>query len=117
MPDVYRTLSWRTIIATRRVSFSQAFSKDLEFRLSNRNRTDVLLSPEQRTAVFREVAGNAAIYCDPRLGESIAGACAEIMSPGRRSDLVEAGFENVKRFSWDVTADQIARIYEKLAIK
>jgi glycosyltransferase involved in cell wall biosynthesis len=63
--------------------------------------------------VFREVAGEAAIFFDSRLYERLASAIATANEPGIRARLVEAGFENVRRFSWDAAAEKTYQLYEE----
>jgi glycosyltransferase involved in cell wall biosynthesis len=65
--------------------------------------------------VFREVAGEAAVFFDPRLGERLAEAVATACGPGVHHRLREAGRENVRRFSWDRAADQTLAVYEEAA--
>lgn len=51
-----------------------------------------------------EVAGDAAVYVNPDNYDEAARALADILNDDdRRRQLVEKGFENVKRFSWDRT--------------
>jgi glycosyltransferase involved in cell wall biosynthesis len=64
-------------------------------------------------SVFHEVAGEAALFFDPRLGERLAEAVALAREPGVRRRLVAAGGENVRRFSWDRTAEQTCAAYEE----
>jgi glycosyltransferase involved in cell wall biosynthesis len=65
--------------------------------------------------VFREVAGEAAVYFDPRLGERLATAVAEAVEPSRRRLLLLAGQENVRRFRWADTAERMAAVYDEAA--
>ncbi len=65
--------------------------------------------------VFREVAGQAAVFFDPRIGERLAAAVAEACEPDIRHRLVEAGRENARRYSWDRTAAGYAAAYEEAA--
>ncbi len=65
--------------------------------------------------VFREVAGEAAIFFDPRLGESLARVVAAASETEARHRLVEAGNENYRRFSWDRAAQQTLSVYEEAA--
>ncbi len=54
--------------------------------------------------VFREIAGDGALYFDPQSSEEIARkmVCLE-EHPDLRSDLINRGEENQVRFSWDNT--------------
>jgi mannosyltransferase len=66
--------------------------------------------------VFHEVAGtDGALFFDPRLPESLAGAVAAVTDTGLRKRLVEAGRANVGRFSWDRCAEQTMAVYEEAA--
>lgn len=65
--------------------------------------------------VFHEVAGDAAVFFDPRVGERLAEAVAIACEPESRRRLVEAGYENVRRFTWDHTAEQTLAVYQEVA--
>ena len=67
------------------------------------------------TPVFHEVAGNGALFFDPRLGERLAEAVATACEAKVRNRLVETGHENVRRFSWDRAAEQILAVYQEAA--
>ena len=60
------------------------------------------------TSSLPEVGGSAALYCDPYSPESIAD-CLKIIveNTALRSNLIQLGFDQVKRFDWASTADQI----------
>lgn len=61
-----------------------------------------------------EVAGEGAILVDPENSEAIANAVHQIISSEEiKKDLIEKGFENVKRFSWEKCAREIADILTK----
>jgi glycosyltransferase involved in cell wall biosynthesis len=58
-----------------------------------------------------EVAGNGAVLIDPKNIEEIAEAVQKLISDeGYKNDMIEKGRENVKRFSWDKCAKEIAEI-------
>jgi glycosyltransferase involved in cell wall biosynthesis len=58
-----------------------------------------------------EVAGDGAILIDPTDSNELAGKIFEIISnEEKKKDLGEKGFENVKRFDWDICASEIAII-------
>ena len=63
--------------------------------------------------VFREVAGDAGVFFDPRLSERLAEAVAAVCEPSCSHRLRDAGLENVRRFSWDRTAEQTLALYEE----
>lgn len=63
---------------------------------------------------FPEIAGNAGIYFDPYSEESIAESIREVIYNDRkRSELIVAGNERLKLFSWE----KAARLTEKTYLK
>lgn len=63
-----------------------------------------------------EVAGDSALLVDPYSVESISKAIKEILNNKKISDnLIEKGFENIKQFSWEKTAAETVKVYEKIA--
>ena len=61
-----------------------------------------------------EVAGEAAVYCDPSDSGSIATGMARLLRDADLRDLlVRRGRERVKQFTWEDTAKSIIRIFEK----
>jgi len=63
-----------------------------------------------------ESAGNGAIYVDPRDPEDIADAIVRVLSDeGLRKDLIQRGFQNVIRFSWEKTAQETLAALESVA--
>jgi glycosyltransferase involved in cell wall biosynthesis len=64
-----------------------------------------------------EVTGDAAISVAPTDVSAIADSVCRIANdPAYRQQLVEKGLVRAKMFSWKNSAEQIAQIYEKLAI-
>lgn len=60
---------------------------------------------------FREVAGDAAIFFDPRSPDALASAVAGV----RSRKLMPTAFEdNLKRYSWDQTAESLVACYRSL---
>jgi glycosyltransferase involved in cell wall biosynthesis len=57
---------------------------------------------------LREVAGDAAVYADGDLAESIRTALAE------RDRLVAAGLERARRFTWEETARRTVAVYREV---
>jgi len=58
-----------------------------------------------------EVAGDSAVLVDPKDTEEIAEAAYRIISDeSYKNDIIEKGLENVKRFSWDKCAGEVADI-------
>ncbi len=61
-----------------------------------------------------EVNGDAAHYFDPYNVDDMARAIDEVMTDQKlRAKLITAGYENVKRFSWEKMARQTLDVYEK----
>ena len=62
-----------------------------------------------------EIAGDAALLIDPFSPPSIADALIEILgSEDLRQDKIQDGILNSKRFSWDITAEKVLGIYERI---
>lgn len=73
----------------------------------------VVCSPETS---LPEVAGNAALYADPRDPEKFAEALARMFTDENlRGDLIARGFKNCERFSWKRAAAQTIAVYESVA--
>jgi len=59
-----------------------------------------------------EVAGNAALFIDPKSPEEIADAILRIISDAElRNLMIGKGFEQARRFSWANTTRQVMEIY------
>jgi glycosyltransferase involved in cell wall biosynthesis len=68
------------------------------------------------TSSLPEVAGDAAIYCDPYDIKSISDALIQIASsPATRTRLVANGRERVRNFSWERCAAETRDVYKTLA--
>lgn len=64
-----------------------------------------------------EIAGDAALLIDPLSPPSIADALLEILSKDDlRQDKIQDGILNSKRFSWDITAEKVLGIYERILV-
>lgn len=62
-----------------------------------------------------EVVGDGAILVDPTNVHEITEAINKIMThQGTRKMLIERGFKNIKRYSWEKCADQTVEIYKKV---
>lgn len=62
-----------------------------------------------------EVAGDGALYADPRSSEEFGGALTRLWNdPELRDSLIKKGFCNVRRFSWERTAEQTLAIYDQV---
>lgn len=61
-----------------------------------------------------EVLGSSALLCDPNKPEDFADSICRIMEDeALRKRLIEAGHENVKRFSWKKSAEKIIRTIQR----
>lgn len=62
-----------------------------------------------------EVSGNGALFVNPKDPESIAIAMSELVKNSElKIELINKGFENVKRFSWEECAENTLEIYKKV---
>lgn len=64
-----------------------------------------------RSSSLPEVAGNAAIYCDPLDTASIGAAMSQVAGSELRDRMIDAGLTRAGEFSWDRTAEAIVAIY------
>jgi glycosyltransferase involved in cell wall biosynthesis len=61
------------------------------------------------TSSLPEIAGAGAVFIDPLSGESIAEGMYQVLSDkGLRDGIIAKGLENVKRFSWQKCAEEVA---------
>ncbi len=71
-----------------------------------------------RTQALVEVAGDAALFVDPRDSGEMAKKIAQVVkSPKIRDELVKKGKEKVKTYSWGKTAEQTLKVYHKVLSK
>jgi len=61
-----------------------------------------------------EIAGEAALYFDPRDPSDMAKTLSELTNKDSSEALRKKGFENVKRFSWDQAAEQTVACYRRV---
>lgn len=62
-----------------------------------------------------EVAGEAAYYFDPYSEDSIKDAIMKVLEDNDlRVDLIKRGYEQLKKFSWNQTAEHTKKIYESV---
>ena len=62
-----------------------------------------------------EVAGGAAVLVNPDNPQDIRDAIIRILSePEFRTKLIEKGYENIKKYTWDKSAEQFIQIIRKL---
>ncbi len=63
------------------------------------------------TEVFREVAGEGALFFDPHRPEQIAERVTEAADTGIRERLVSQGAKNIAKFSWERCAAETVEVY------
>lgn len=62
---------------------------------------------------LKEVYGNAAIYFDPRNANDIAGKIQKVLtSKKQQQKLIENGFDQAKKYSWQKMAEKTLTVYE-----
>jgi len=67
-------------------------------------------------SVMPEVAGDAALFFDPRDAADLAGRIAKLGNDAfLRADLIARGHANRRRFSWDASAARYAALFSELA--
>jgi glycosyltransferase involved in cell wall biosynthesis len=64
--------------------------------------------------VFREVAGEAALFFDPYDEKGLATAMIKILDESVRGNLMEKGRKRVREFSWDTAASKLGDVYKGL---
>lgn len=68
-----------------------------------------------RASSLPEVGAEAAIYFDPRATENITDIlCRVLMDHRLRESMIIKGFENIKRFSWEKTAQETLQVYKEV---
>lgn len=67
-------------------------------------------------ASLPEVAGDAALFCNPTDPKDIAQKIALVLDDGDiRRRLIEKGFARARQFSWEKAALQTIRVYDSVA--
>lgn len=67
------------------------------------------------TASLPEVGGNSVLYVNPYDIENIVQGMEKIVfNEELREDLIKKGFENIKRFSWEKSAEQLLNVFRYL---
>jgi glycosyltransferase involved in cell wall biosynthesis len=61
------------------------------------------------------VAGDSALYFDPRDAAALTGRMRELLAAGGRERLRGLGRERRRLFSWDTSAAKLADVYRELA--
>ena len=65
-----------------------------------------------------EAGAEAAIYFDPQNSEDIAEKIDKVTSDEKlRTEMVQKGYEQVKKFSWEKTARETLKVLEELGKK
>lgn len=67
------------------------------------------------TAIFREVAGESALFFDPDSPSECADAIRQLGQPDVNKKYIQLGLKNARRFSWDRSAETAAQICQQLA--
>ena len=68
-----------------------------------------------KASCFPEVAGDAAVYFDPKSRSELVGAIVEILDhESLRKEMADRGRERIKDFSWDITAARTRECYREL---
>lgn len=63
-----------------------------------------------------EAGGDAAVYVDPNDTEDIAKKIKKVINDGKlRREMVEKGYEQVKKFSWEKTANETLEVLTQVA--
>ncbi|HLM83965.1 MAG TPA: glycosyltransferase family 1 protein [Candidatus Bathyarchaeia archaeon] len=58
-----------------------------------------------------EVAGNSAVLVDPKGSEAIAEAAYKLISDeSYKNDIIEKGYNNIKRFDWQKCAEEVSNL-------
>lgn len=67
------------------------------------------------TSSMPEVSGGAAMITDPFKPESITEAMLKLSADEElQKDLIEKGYKNANKFSWDAMAEHVLRLYEEV---
>ena len=65
------------------------------------------------TSSMPEVAGDAAVYCDPHAPCSIAAGITQLLDPNVAARLIPLGRERLSQFNWHRTAEAMCAVYEQ----
>lgn len=66
-----------------------------------------------RRSSMSEVAGDAAVYCDPTSPQSIADGIAQVLRDDVAERLVRKGHQRVRDYTWERTAEAMCAVYER----
>ena len=71
-----------------------------------------------KVASLPEVCGDAAIYIDPCSAVDISVAmCGVLTNSSTRTTLIQRGYSNVRRFSWQKAAGEVLQVLKRVASK
>nr|WP_315208156.1 glycosyltransferase family 1 protein [uncultured Albidiferax sp.] len=71
-----------------------------------------------RAGSLPEIAGDAAVYFEPKDAQSVHAAMAEVLyQPGRRAELVARGQQRLQQFSWRRTCEETEAVYRSLVAR
>ena len=71
-----------------------------------------------KVSAMPEVVGDAGVLVDPNNSQAIANAVCELQANlGYRQELITKGLARAKQFTWENTAENIAKVYENLIAK
>lgn len=66
-----------------------------------------------RLPTLQEVAGDAALYFDPKDPEELTALLARVLAESHlRQTLVERGYQCIRRFTWEAACQKLLRVYE-----
>ena len=69
------------------------------------------------TSSFPEIAGDAAFFFDPYDKDSIHDSVKSVISDNNlRNELIHKGYERIKAFSWQETANRTKKLYMSLIL-
>ncbi len=70
------------------------------------------------TSSLPEAGGDAALYVDPKDANDISDKIQKLISNKKlRDDMIEKGYKQVKKFSWEKTAEETLKVLEEAAKK
>ncbi|MGI4022330.1 MAG: glycosyltransferase family 4 protein [Janthinobacterium lividum] len=70
------------------------------------------------TSSLSEIGEDAVVYFDPKNPESMLNALKSVVNnPTFREEMIAKGYEQLKNFSWENTAMQTKKVYEKVLLK
>ncbi len=64
-----------------------------------------------------EVAGNSALYFNPKDINNMTEVIKQVILEGRNSNRIKLGLSRVKNFTWEKTAKETLSVYKKIATK